>query len=190
MFQPPPRPPDHGGVEGVHAPPGNEVHVPVALPVRQALRKTTVERVGIGGRAAAIPRRSALAGPPACAGGSFAGARQIGSRAKRTQKKSDNSGGRKSCQSPGCGHARFSGSLSESPENRLFRPCQWLRRFHKRLFGLLNRLSTAWLAALTDRSAACVFGGLGVTSRDAVRTGGVFLNGGIGGGAGRAVTVA
>lgn len=66
----------------------------------------------------------------------------------------------------------------------------WQRPFHKHLFMQRNWPSTARLVALTDRSAACVFAGLGVTSRNAVRTGGVFLNGGIGGGAGRAVTVA
>jgi hypothetical protein len=69
-------------------------------------------------------------------------------------------------------------------------PYLWPRLFHKHLFMQRNRSSTARLAALTGRSAACVFAGLGVTSRNAVRTGGVFLNGGIGGGAGRAVTVA
>lgn len=58
----------------------------------------------------------------------------------------------------------------------------WQRPSHKHLFTLRNRLSAALMAALTGCSAACEFAVLGVTSRNAVRTGGVFLNGGIGGG--------
>lgn len=105
----------HGGVEGVHTLPGNEVDMAVALLVRQALPDTAVERVGLAVVPPPSPRWSAPAGAPACAGVPFAGARQIGSRAKRTQKKSDNPGGRRSRQSPGCCHVRFQQQLGRKP---------------------------------------------------------------------------
>lgn len=88
-----------------------------------------------------------------------------------------------SCRRPGCRPVRFRRSpVKKARKTALSSTYLWQRPSHKHLFTLRNRLSTAHLAALTGCSAACEFAGLGVTSRNAVRTGGVFLNGGIGGG--------
>lgn len=179
------------GAEGVHAPPGNEVHVAVALPVRQALRETAVERVA--GLAVVPPPSSdgLLLQEPGLCRGSFLPLPDRSDLGQKDPEKVRQIRRSQILPKPRLPPCPSPAALVRKPGKPPFSGIsQWLRPCHKRLFGLLNRLCSARLAALTDRSAACVFGGLGVTSRDAVRTGGVFLNGGIGGGAGRAVTVA
>lgn len=172
MFKPPLGRLHHGGVEGVHAPPGDEVQVAVALPVRQALRETR-RRACPDWRSCRRPLTVCSCSNPGLCRGPFLPLRDRSDLGQKDPEKVRQFRGSQILPKPRLLPCPVPAALVRKPGKPPFSGIsQWLRPCHKRLFGLSNRLCTARLAALTDRSAACVFGGLGVTSRDAVRTGG------------------